>query len=313
MTQRRFRCRLWCACLCFLGAASTAFAQPAYMVADLEATFPSHDKAWFELPETQVVGDLVFFLEEDGVHGRELWRSDGTPLGTFMVRDLCQGSCGSRTSWIGLMAALGDELVFVANDGVHGLELWRTDGTAIGTSLVIDLEPGYDSSLPYFLTGAAGQVFFLARTEAQGAGLWRTDGTAKGTYKVSPNSPTEGFAPNALHATPSYLYLCNVSSPAGDGLRNSSRGGCAAGCLPAAGGLSQPVKRAGIHEIENHFLPFRRQTMNLVQEEHTTIGFLNQTGFSRLRTGKCATEGKPRAHAFVGQPHLQAFDAHAQP
>ena len=221
MTQRRFRCRLWCACLCFLGAASTAFAQPAYMVADLEATFPSHEKAWFELPETQVVGDLVFFLEEDGVHGRELWRSDGTPLGTFMVRDLCQGSCGSRTSWIGLMAALGDELVFVANDGVHGLELWRTDGTAIGTSLVIDLEPGYDSSLPYFLTGAAGQVFFLARTEAQGAGLWRTDGTAKGTYKVSPNSPTEGFAPNALHATPSYLYLCNVSSPAGDGLWRS--------------------------------------------------------------------------------------------
>ena len=202
-------------------AAVPTLAQPAYMVADLEATVPTHDKGWFELPETLVVGDLAYFLEEDGVRGRELWRSDGTALGTFLVRDLCPGSCGSRTWSTGLMAALGEELVFVANDGVHGLELWRTDGTALGTSLVVDLEPGYSSSQPYFLTSAAGQVFFLARTEAQGAGLWRTDGTAKGTYKISPNPPSEGFAPNALHATPDYLYLCNVSSPAGNGLWRS--------------------------------------------------------------------------------------------
>jgi ELWxxDGT repeat protein len=198
-----------------------AEAQPAYMVADLKDTPPSHDRGWFEMPETLVVGDLFFFLEEDGIHGRELWRSDGTGLGTFMVRDLCKGSCGSRTSWIGLMAPLGEELLFVANDGVHGLELWRTDGSALGTSMVADLEPGYRSSHPSFLTGAGGLVFFLARTEAHGASLWRTDGTEKGTYKISPNSPSQAFAPNAIHATPNFLYLCNVSSPAGEGLWKS--------------------------------------------------------------------------------------------
>ena len=141
MRRRRFRSRACLtAWLALAFAATGALAQPAYMVADLEATFPSHDKGWFELPESLVGGDLVYFLEEDGVRGRELWRSDGTALGTFLVRDLCPGSCGSRTSWIGLMAALGDELLFVANDGVHGLELWRSDGTETATVMGLSVE-----------------------------------------------------------------------------------------------------------------------------------------------------------------------------
>jgi ELWxxDGT repeat protein len=36
-------------------------------------------------------------------------------------------------------AALGDRLVFVADDGVHGGELWISDGTPAGTMMLKDI------------------------------------------------------------------------------------------------------------------------------------------------------------------------------
>ncbi len=36
-----------------------------------------------------------FFLASNGVDGRELWRSDGTVSGTYMVRDINTGSSSS--------------------------------------------------------------------------------------------------------------------------------------------------------------------------------------------------------------------------
>src|SRR5687768_14865571 len=47
-------------------------------------------------PEQPVnVNGTLYFTAEDGVHGRELWASDGTAAGTRMVKDLVPGSSGS--------------------------------------------------------------------------------------------------------------------------------------------------------------------------------------------------------------------------
>ena len=68
-------------------------------------------------------------------------------------------------------------LFFRADDGTSGPELWKSDGTAAGTTLVKDLSP-LSSSFLDFLTNVNGTLFLLARDANQaGDGLWKSDGT----------------------------------------------------------------------------------------------------------------------------------------
>ena len=141
--------------------------QLAYEVADLGAPVAFHWDDWNATNAIVEANGLMFFFQNDGSNGRELWRSDGTALGTFLIRDLCPGTCGTRFPYWSDMAALGDQVVFAADDGVHGLELWITDGSALGTRLVADLRPGYSSSFIQTLTSAGDQAFFVAHVDDQ--------------------------------------------------------------------------------------------------------------------------------------------------
>ena len=219
--RQRFRLAILSALAATLGV-DLVEAQPAYMVADLGSTVPHYDDDLYGVPSDhlEVSGKFYFFVD-DGIHGRELWRSDGTAIGTFLVRDLCPGSCGTQFPGWNSLAPLGDRVVFAADDGVHGVELWITDGTAIGTHLVADIRPGYSSSLIQTLTAAADQVFFTASREDGSSALWRTDGTAKGTFAITPAEEDGGFAPTSIHPGPGFLYLCNASRAGQTGLWRS--------------------------------------------------------------------------------------------
>ena len=82
-------------------------------------------------------------------------------------------------------AALGDRVVFVANDGTHGREIWGSDGTRAGTSMLRDIQPGAEAGLFARTVAAGPYVYFSATDSAHGTELWRTDGTSAGTLLVA--------------------------------------------------------------------------------------------------------------------------------
>ena len=67
------------------------------------------------------IGDTAYFAADDGIHGRELWKSDGTLSGTVMVADIHTGAGDSNPPWLTVFSGA---LYFVADDGIHGSELW---------------------------------------------------------------------------------------------------------------------------------------------------------------------------------------------
>ncbi len=138
---------------------------------------------------------LVFFRADDGIHGAELWRTDGTGSGTTLVADLNPGPTGSLPEYpmvAHFRAADGAQekslLVFDADDGTHGFELFRSDGTERGTNLIKDINPSGDS-FPLGETNFAGRVYFSADDGVHGNELWVTDGTNEGTRLLADLNP----------------------------------------------------------------------------------------------------------------------------
>jgi ELWxxDGT repeat protein len=82
---------------------------------------------------------------------------------------------------------VGDALFFAAEAAgdAAGCELWKTDGTAAGTALASDLQPGEVGSHPKDLVAFKGKLFFFADDGVHGRQLWTTDGTPEGTARIS--------------------------------------------------------------------------------------------------------------------------------
>lgn len=93
-----------------------------------------------EPDQLQSLGGALVFFATDGVHGQEPWRSDGTKAGTVMIKDVNPDAAFSRPPDSGRMfGKLGTRTYFAANDGTHGVELWRT--TSGGAVLWANLRP----------------------------------------------------------------------------------------------------------------------------------------------------------------------------
>lgn len=154
-------------------------------------------------------GDRVFFVADDGIHGRELWVSDGTADGTTIVREIAPGR---RSARVEQLAAFGERVVFSATDGTHGKEPWTSDGTGDGTVMLADIADGDRNSLPYQPVVIGDRMVFTAHDVAKQAELWVTDGSARGTMLVKefPSDTPCGMAPVAVIGGIAFLRGCTL-------------------------------------------------------------------------------------------------------
>jgi len=106
-----------------------------------------------------VLNNVSYFAAYDDVYGNELWRSDGTSAGTYLVKDINPGQANSDAN--GIVTGNG-LLYFSANSPDNGVSAWVSDGTESGTHLLKSLYTGLDYSNPNQFANANGNVFFVA-------------------------------------------------------------------------------------------------------------------------------------------------------
>ncbi|MCC7465772.1 MAG: T9SS type A sorting domain-containing protein [Saprospiraceae bacterium] len=157
------------------------------------------------------VNGTVFFSAEDGVHGRELWKSSGTEATTVLIKDINPAGNSNPANFCNVNGTV----FFTANDG-SGIALWKTNGTTQGTVKVKDVfNQAVDDQISQ-LTACGGKLFFsaLAQTNLP-AGvivcpkLYVSDGTANGTQVLG----FSVFNPQNLTSVGSILFFSAAGSP----------------------------------------------------------------------------------------------------
>lgn len=183
-------------------------------------TLPFSAKNYFSINSSPIgnataAGSKLFFTTADGEGstGIELWVSDGTGGGTTKVTDINPAVQDySPTIIPGQFAALNGNLFFSNYDSVHGMELWRSNGTPAGTIYLRNLNPGAASSFPGHMAVINNSLYFSATDGAGGDELWQSNGTAAGTVKVRSLAvqATDSALTNGFNGGPRFGVLGNL-------------------------------------------------------------------------------------------------------
>ncbi|MEO7490690.1 MAG: ELWxxDGT repeat protein, partial [Ferruginibacter sp.] len=111
----------------------------------------------------------------------------------------------TNTQWDynSVFAKLNGKFYFTADDGIHGRELFTSDGTSAGTHLVKDINPGEGSSSVSYITTSGGKLYFVTfNAMTYSETMWVSDGTEAGTVPVA-------NVPYAIYGF--FTYLTDVS------------------------------------------------------------------------------------------------------
>lgn len=143
-----------------------------------------------------VYKDALYFSADDGTHGQELHSFDGRV--SRLVKDIWSASQknGLGHSYPSALTVFRDLLVFSADDGIHGEELFTFDGSEV--SMIRDIFTGTDrygrpnSSSPRGFSEIGDYLVFTAEDSESGGKVYMYDGstvqlvTGKGVPETSP-------------------------------------------------------------------------------------------------------------------------------
>jgi ELWxxDGT repeat protein len=189
------------------GANRTAFAQDqTQRVLDINPGVASSGPAFLT-----VFNNVLYFTADDGQHGPELWRSDGTPTGTYIVKDIQPGANGSNQE---RFTVVNDQMFFRAQVD-NQYELWRSDGSEANTGafkVFADASQDYTYADNFLVVE---DQFYLRVHNPAGLELWRTDGSEAGTglvMLVTPNFNGFSDAQLGIQALGSQVFFVAADS-----------------------------------------------------------------------------------------------------
>jgi ELWxxDGT repeat protein len=160
------------------------------------------------------VGNSMFFLaraQTGSLFNHQLWVTDGTTANTVMLKDsLIVTNLGDRVK---LRADLNGVLYFTVTpetSSPFNVQLWKSDGTVAGTSLVTTLSYSAGTtggSAPNNFVQMGSKLYFNFG-QLHGRELWVTDGTAAGTMEVIDLDPSTsgGYQLSGLTDEPMIVY-----------------------------------------------------------------------------------------------------------
>lgn len=186
------------------------FAQGSTRIANINNQAPLPSSVPSSIIRATLQGQEVLVIAvEDSVSGSELWISNGTTNGTYLLKDIVPGVVGSNPEHL---TAVGDKVFFSARNAGGNRCLWVTNGTLQGTVLLRTFNGG-DDALTSFVA-FNGKLIFSGLDSTAGRELWESDGTVDGTKRnkdITQNAL--GSAINHFYVDGSRLYFTAVDAP----------------------------------------------------------------------------------------------------
>ncbi|NJC28311.1 T9SS type A sorting domain-containing protein [Neolewinella antarctica] len=113
-------------------------------------------------------------------------------------------SNGSFISGGGNSVVLNDSVLLFLTSIEDRLDLYATDGTAVGTRMI----KSFAEDFPFRMRAANGIAYFGARDPDLGEELFRSDGTAEGTFAITDINPGLGDSRiNSAYPAGDYIYF----------------------------------------------------------------------------------------------------------
>lgn len=126
-----------------------------------------------------VLKDKLIFNAFTPEFGEELWVSDGTQMGTHILKDI--DTTGQSFPYFPFSASILHDslLLFTASNGTKRDQLWKTNGTEAGTTLLA--EQALMGKEVNDILGKFGDALIFSIKNFLGAELWISDGSDEGT------------------------------------------------------------------------------------------------------------------------------------